>query len=97
MTRDVIMQFMWGYQGHFRLALERLGRDCIGELSPDLHPRALLIGLRTPDSKSAHAVCIEPEDGDVTQGLFDGLEDRVCRFSRPMDPLTPGFSRPFPP
>ena len=52
MTRDVIMQFMWGYQGHFRLALERLGRDCIGELSPDLHPRALLIGLRTPDSRA---------------------------------------------
>jgi DNA invertase Pin-like site-specific DNA recombinase len=22
---------------------------------------------------------------------------RECRFSRPMDPLTPGFSRPFPP
>ena len=42
---------------------------------------------------------LQPDEVAAFQAYIHGgrLTVTKCRFSRPMDPLTPGFSRPFPP
>ena len=69
----IIQQFMWGYQHYFRVGLQRLGRSLFEVVGVDLQPVSLLVGARKPDSDDRHAVCVEPEDGDCSVNLFEGL------------------------
>src|SRR5664280_1731489 len=77
MTSRVIMQFMWGYQEHFRLAFQRLASESLGSLAPTLKIRSLLVGVKSPNAIAHHLVCVEPETGEVPQSLLDGLEKRI--------------------
>ena len=75
----IIQQFMWGYQPHFRGRLEDLGKRLFETLGIDLQPVALLVGARKPDSDDRNAVCVEPENGDCSVDVFDGLLDDIER------------------
>lgn len=68
-----IDQFMWGYQTHFRSSVRYLANRVLERIGAGEEARALLIGVRRPDSEARHSVCVEPEDGDCPQSLFDGL------------------------
>ena len=75
----IIQQFMWGYQPHFRVSLERLGKSLFEALGIDLQPAAILVGARKPYSDNRNAVCVEPEDGDCSIDVFDGLLEDIER------------------
>jgi len=72
-----IDQFMWGYQTHFRSSVRYLANKVLERIGADEEARALLVGVRRPDSEARHAVCVEPEDGDCPQSLFDGLLQEI--------------------
>jgi DisA bacterial checkpoint controller nucleotide-binding len=76
MPKNVINQFMWGYQQLFRIGFESFAGRVLTEVDPALKPRAILIGIRSRDGQGL-PVCIEPEDGPWELRLFDGLEEDV--------------------
>lgn len=61
---------MWGYQSFFRVLLEHRAEKIIQSIAPTVHPRALLVGIRTPDKKDGYPVCVEPEDTDFDPNIF---------------------------
>ena len=72
-----IDQFMWGYQTHFRASVRYLANTVLERIGAAEETRALLIGVRRPDETAPHSVCVEPEDGDCPQSLFDGLLQEI--------------------
>lgn len=86
MRRHIINLFMWGYQPHYRLTVERLARDVLRELGADVEIGVLLVGARRPGSKNPNPVCVEPEDGKWLLSLFDGLLESI-EFSYDTHPL----------
>lgn len=65
-----IKLFMWGYQPHFRIQMEIRARSVIEIIAPTVKPKALLIGVRTPERGDGHPVCVEPEDEDWDPKIF---------------------------
>ena len=65
MTR-VIDQFMWAFQGSFRISVEYEIQETLSHIGLQTHDEAkvLLIGLATEDDLP-HEICIEPEDGPL--------------------------------
>ena len=74
-----IKQFMWGYQRHFRVCLECLGKKVFETIGIDLQPVVLLVGARKPGSNDRNSVCVEPEDGECSVKEFDGLLEDIER------------------
>ena len=72
-----IDQFMWGYQAHFRASVRYLANNVLERIGAAEEARALLIGVRRPDQAARHSVCVEPEDGDCPQSLFEGLLQEI--------------------
>ncbi|MHB8879964.1 MAG: DNA integrity scanning protein DisA nucleotide-binding domain protein [Thermodesulfovibrionales bacterium] len=72
-----IMLFMWGYQSHFRVQLEYRARAVLQSIAFTVNPKALLVGVRTPDKNNGHTVCVEPEDEDWDPRIFFGCADRA--------------------
>lgn len=68
---------MWGYQPHYRLAVERLARDVLKDLGADVEIAVLLVGARRPGINNPNPVCVEPEDGKWPLSLFDGLLESI--------------------
>ena len=76
--RDTITLFMWGYQPHFRAAIQIRANWMMERLGiAGVEPRVALVGVRKPGGLSPHPICIEPEDGDWPLAMFDGLMDEV--------------------
>lgn len=73
MTKRSISLFMWGYQEHFRLSVQRLAREVLKTLGVSVDVAALLVGTRRPNHENRNDVCVEPEDGQWPLALFDGL------------------------
>ncbi|HEY5238329.1 MAG TPA: hypothetical protein VIJ62_08120, partial [Rhizomicrobium sp.] len=69
--------YMWGYQPHFRLGLERSAKGVLEAIGFDAPPRAFLVGVRKPGSKDRNPVCIEPEFETWPLSLFEGLNDAI--------------------
>lgn len=62
-----IDQFMWGFQPHFRLGIERTAQQAFESAGFGVGPRAYLVGFAAVEGLR-HAMCFEPEDdplGDV--------------------------------
>jgi hypothetical protein len=78
-TPHVIYQFMWAYQHSLRVTLEIASKKVLGELGPDLEPKALLVGVLRPGAQDEPA-CVEPEDGPCKVELFDGIETRIAEL-----------------
>jgi hypothetical protein len=76
MTKSVKL-FMWGYQGHFESELEFRAKAVIQSIAPTVHPRAILVGVRTPEKADGHPVCVQPEDGEWDPSIFFGCADRT--------------------
>jgi hypothetical protein len=66
----LITLFMWEYQPHFRMFLERLAQAVLQSIAPAVQPRALLVGIRTPEEIQGYPVCVEPEDEDWDPKIF---------------------------
>lgn len=77
MRKHTINLFMWGYQPHYRIAVELLARDVLRELGVDVEATVLLVGARCPGSKNPNPVCVEPEDGKWPLSLFDGMLESI--------------------
>lgn len=67
--------FMWGYQPHYRSAVQYLARSVLKELGAgaDVDAWVLVVGARRPGSNNPNVVCVEPEDGRWPLSVFDGL------------------------
>lgn len=70
---DVIDQFMWGYQPHFRGNIEFLARQIFEAIGFEGAVEVLLVGLARDGCVVKHQVCIEPEDGKWRLDLFSTL------------------------
>ena len=78
MPTKVIQLFMWGYQPHFRLLVERLMNDVMNALGvAESGVECFLVGARIPGRQNRNSVCIEPEDGKWSVDLFDRLLDLI--------------------
>lgn len=77
MVRKVIHQFMWGYQEHYRISVERLAKNVFEALGVPLKPKALIVGARRPGSDNKNLVCVEPENSEWSIDLFIGLLDTI--------------------
>lgn len=54
---------MWGYQPHFRKAVEDSMNAVMQALGvPEARAECLLVGARIPCRQNRNAVCVEPED-----------------------------------
>lgn len=73
MSRYEIDLFMFSYQQSFRTSIEVLACNVLKELGAAAEAKVLLVGVRRPNSKKAHPVCVEPEKGRWNLSLFDGL------------------------
>jgi len=76
MARTISL-FMWGYQPHFCLFMECRAREVLQLIAPALQPKALLVGIRTPEKRDGHPVCVEPEDDEWDPATFFGCADRA--------------------
>ncbi|WP_394754237.1 hypothetical protein [Crenothrix sp.] len=72
-----ILLFMWGYQEHYRFSVGYLAKQVFETLGISIEPKALVVGVRRPESKNRNKVCVEPENGEWSIDLFSGLLDRV--------------------
>lgn len=61
--------FMWGFQHHFQIGVKVRAESLFDSLDPKLSPRVLLVGILQEDTDDRHAICIDPEDGEI------GLDD----------------------
>lgn len=64
--KDVIDQFMWSYQRHFRSGVRRGTERALAMIGLQVEVRALLVGFRIR-SDAVHPICIEPEHGVLKQ------------------------------
>ena len=91
--KSTIDQFMWGFQPHFRLHVERETKQALSQIGLDTQVRVLLIGYAS-NGDQEHPVCIEPEDGpleikhlaSVTQRAEDMFNERLATQPIPHDP-----------
>ena len=77
MPPRVIDLFMWGYQPHYRLALELFTKEVFKELGIESTPKVLLVGVLNPQKQDRNPVCIEPEDGEWPLTLFADLPNSI--------------------
>jgi sensor domain DACNG-containing protein/sensor domain DACNH-containing protein/DisA checkpoint controller-like protein len=76
MTKSVEL-FMWGYQGHFESELEFRAKAAIQSIAPTVHPKAILVGVRTPEKAEGYPVCVQPEEGEWDPSIFFGCAERT--------------------
>ncbi|HLG45727.1 MAG TPA: hypothetical protein VKY24_05740 [Reyranella sp.] len=78
MARRTIRLFMWGYQTHYRAAIQSGAKSLLDALGvADAQPFVFLIGVRTRDSSNPNIVCIEPESAIDQHSIFDDVLDDV--------------------
>ncbi len=76
--------FMWGYQPHFRINLDRKAKDLYEALSLHGEIQSLLIGVRTIQGAEldCHEACIEPENGPWPVSILKGLPQKVHEIEK---------------
>lgn len=72
-----IDQFMWGYQTHFRTSIRLLANRVLERVGAGEEAHALLIGSLMPTGRARHLVCVEPEDGSLSQAVFEGMAQEI--------------------
>jgi hypothetical protein len=89
-----IDQFMWGYQHVFRTMVESGTSRALEAVGVAMDVRVVLVGFRAVDGP-IHDVCVEPENGPVTQAHFAGTLDRASELLAE-DPEQKIITRPQP-
>lgn len=84
MAKQQIDQFIWGYQEHFRIGLNRLCDEVLTALGAEIETKTFLVAVLVADSEltideNRDAVCIEPEEDKGLVSLFSCLRDRVLK------------------
>ena len=81
--KNVIHQFMWGFQQHFRHGVDYAVRNIMAHvgLQTNNQVKVMLIGFATRDSLR-HKVCIEPEDGPLVIDDLRSVEKRTEEIRR---------------
>ena len=74
--KNMIDQFMWGFQPYFRRAVERKTEAALSTIGLPVEVRAVLVGFARSDNVR-HPVCVEPEDGPFNTGHLSGVPDRA--------------------
>ncbi len=86
-----IDQFIWGYQAHFRLSVQRSVQEVLQAIGADLEPEVFLVGFQV-DGEHRWPICIEPERGpfhpdqlmhvsDLARGLYENDPERQILHS----------------
>jgi hypothetical protein len=57
--------------------LEHRAQTIMQSIAPTLEPRALLVGIRTPEKTDGYEVCVEPEDEDWDPKVFFDCASRA--------------------
>ena len=75
---EVIDQFMWSFQGTFRITVELAIRDVLSHIGLQTNGKVkvLLIGFATEENPR-HDICIEPEDGPLSVGDLRSINSRT--------------------
>lgn len=76
---------MWGYQHHFRTLLQHAIEPLLERAGARLSVTAVLVGILRPGEPNAEQsatqsglpICIEPENGLLLEGDFDGLPEEI--------------------
>ena len=85
---DELQFFMWGFQRHFQISVQRTAERLFAALDPELTPRVFLVGFRTGDGLGHEPICISPEDPEQETGypvsyfgdvpaLASGIDDKA--------------------
>lgn len=70
-----INQFMWAFQPHFRISAGQAVRRVLANIGIEADPTVVLIGFANhPEAR--HRICVEPENGPLTQEHLAGVETR---------------------
>ena len=77
MKQRFLRYFMWGYQPHFRIQMERRAKQALAALGANIEVKALLVGVRLPEITNHDFVCIEPEDGEWNIAAFNDVHRRA--------------------
>ncbi|MCD2176089.1 DNA integrity scanning protein DisA nucleotide-binding domain protein [Rhizobium sp. C4] len=77
MDGKLINLFIWGWQEHFRINLERVANGVFKEIGIKAEPIVLLVGVRREGFEDAHPICIEPEKDRWTVDMFEGLGEVI--------------------
>jgi hypothetical protein len=78
MIKRVINEFMWGYQQHFRVAVQRNAEKVFRIIGLEVVPEVFLVGVLASEAGPNHPVCVDPEDGPWRSSLFPGLPEEVA-------------------
>ena len=62
---NVIDQFMWSFQQHFRIGVQISVRSALEAIGFGVEPEVLLVGFAV-DAGDLHPICVEPETGPLS-------------------------------
>ena len=76
---NTITHLMWGYQAHFRVAMETRAKDLFNKLDDRLLPEIFFVGiLIDPNARNRFPSCVEPEeDFWIRSDAFESVMDRA--------------------
>ena len=75
-VNDTIDQFMWGFQGLFRIVVAQGIERALATIGLPVKPRVVLVGFALDDGL-AHQVCVEPEGGPLTVDNLTAIAART--------------------
>ena len=73
---DIIDQFMWGFQRHFRGRVEMRITEALSRIGFPVNARVVLVGFAVDDNLR-HQICIEPEVGPLSVNHLDAVLPRT--------------------
>ena len=82
--KDVIDQFMWGFQQSFRFEIQWVTEQALSQVGVPLEVEdvtAVLVGI-AQDQGLRHQICVEPEDGLLTNYHLIGVIDNAAALYR---------------
>jgi hypothetical protein len=79
-VKDVINQFMWGYQQHFRSGVQRGTERSLTSIGVPVEVQAVLVGFAIGNGDK-HPICIEPEDGSLQLAHIANVASRTAELA----------------
>ena len=73
---DIIDQFMWSFQRHFRGRVEMRITEALSQIGFPVNVRVVLVGFAFDDNQR-HQICIEPEVGPLSVNHLDAVLPRA--------------------
>jgi hypothetical protein len=75
-----IDQFIWGYQLQFRVSLNLFATRCFEKLAKGIYKQVFLLGILRNGESAKHKICIEPDDCNISQEMFNNVEDLALQL-----------------